>query len=297
MNSNVDDVFIKATAVLSDLKTKGIDPQEERAQKAREAEDMMAAEEAAVTNTFAALFSDWLEQHAKKRKKTWEQDVDFHRRYLSAHLDHRPVSEITRLEISNVLDDIAETTARTADLATDLLSSMWNWAIDSGRAEVNPAARQRPRHDGKPRTRVLTDEEIGIVWHALSTRERGHQMARAIKLLILTGARVNEVIGSEWNEISGDVWIKPAIRMKNNDPHTVPLTDRARRIFLEAGDQSRKNGSENIFAGRTGSGRETFNPKACSRATREIMKLVGIKASAHDFRRTIATRLSEVGAP
>jgi integrase len=248
-------------------------------------------------NSFGTLFRDWIEQHAKKHKKTWEQDVDLHRRYLASRLDHRPVSEITRLEIGNVLDEIAKTTPRTADLATDLLSSMWNWAIDGGRADVNPAARQRARHAGKPRTKVLTDDELARVWHALGGRERGHQMARAIKLLILTGARINEVIGAEKIEVSADIWTKPAIRMKNADPHVVPLTATAKQLFAEAAGASEASGSSNIFAGRTGSGRETFDPRACSRATREIMKLLGIKASAHDFRRTLATRLSEMGTP
>jgi integrase len=292
------DAIAKAVEFNNVLVNEKVDPKEKdrlaaelAASLAAQVEVAAAAEKAA---TFGALFADWIEQHAKKRKKTWKQDVDLHRRYLSAELDHRPVAEITRLEIGNVLDTIAKTTPRTADLATDLLSSLWNWAIDGGRAVVNPAARQRPRHDGKPRTKVLTDEEIGIVWRTLDQRERGHQMARAIKLLILTGARVNEVIGAEKLEIDGDVWTKPAIRMKNDDPHVVPLSTTAKALFSECAAES-ANGA--IFSGRTGSGRETFDPKACSRATREIMKIAGVKASAHDFRRTLATRLSETGTP
>jgi integrase len=245
-------------------------------------------------NLFGALFKDWLEKHAKVRKKTWEQDENLHKLYLAAALDKRPVAEITRLEISNVLDKIAKTAPRRADLATDLLSSMWNWAIDAGRADVNPAARQRPRHNGKPRTKVLTDDELRRVWHALDTRERGHQMARAIKLLIMTGARVNEVISAEKHEIAGDVWTKPAIRMKNDDPHTVPLTNATKALFGEAAAAS---DGDRVFAGRTGSGRETYDPKACSRAVTILMQGLKIKASAHDFRRTLATRLSELGVP
>jgi integrase len=273
----------KARELMSGVQVNGVDPHAERSKPA-----------AQVANSFATLFADWLEQHAKKRMKTWDQCADLHRIYLASQLDHRPVSEITRVEISNVLDKIAETAPRRADLATDLLSSMWNWAIDSGRAEVNPAARQRPRHDSKPRTRVLTDEELRLVWLALDARERGHQMARAIKLLMLTGARVNEVIGAEKREIVGDIWTKPAIRMKNDDLHTVPLVATTKALFAECAATS-PNGA--IFSGRTGSGRETFDPKACSRATREIMKIAGVKASAHDFRRTLATRLSEMGTP
>ena len=73
-----------------------------------------------------------------------KDDVDLHRVHVAARIDHRPVKEITRAQISDVLDAIAKTAPRRADLVKIMLSSMWNWAIDSGRAEINPAATRQP---------------------------------------------------------------------------------------------------------------------------------------------------------
>jgi integrase len=271
----------KARKLMSGVQVDGTDPHDTSLQ-------------APTADTFETLFNDWLEKHSKVHKKTWRDDVDIHQKHIASTLNHRPVSEITRREISDLFDKIAKTAPGRVKNAKILLSSLWNWAIDSGRADINPAARQRSRQDSKPRERVLTDDEVARVWHALETRARGHQMARAIKLLILTGARVNEVIGAGKLEIAGDVWTKPAIRMKNDDPHTVPLTATAKALFAECAAAS-SNGQ--IFSGRAGSGREMFNPGACSRAVTRIMKELQIDASAHDFRRTIATRLSEMGTP
>jgi integrase len=74
----------------------------------------------------------------------------------------------------------------------------------------------------------------------------------------------------------------------------VPLTNAVKALFGEAAAAS---DGDRVFAGRTGSGRETYDPKACSRTGTILMQGLKIKASAHDFRRTLATRLSELGVP
>ena len=56
-----------------------------------------------------------------------------------------------------------------------------------------------------------------------------------MEFIILTAGRTTEVINAVWHEINleKEIWTIPAIRMKNNKEHVVPLTIRMIEIFSE----------------------------------------------------------------
>ena len=45
-----------------------------------------------------------------------------------------------------------------------------------------------------------------------------------IRLLILTGARREEITALKWSEITGDIIALGSARTKNAEPHTIPLS-------------------------------------------------------------------------
>ena len=57
--------------------------------------------------------------------------------------------------------------------------------------------------------------------------------ARALEFAILTAARTGEVIGMTWGEVDfeNQLWTIPALRMKAEAEHSVPLTDRAMALL------------------------------------------------------------------
>jgi integrase len=57
--------------------------------------------------------------------------------------------------------------------------------------------------------------------------------ARALEFAILTASRTGEIIGSRWSEIDLDakLWTIPAVRMKANKEHRVPLSGRSLEIL------------------------------------------------------------------
>jgi integrase len=59
--------------------------------------------------------------------------------------------------------------------------------------------------------------------------------ASALRFLILTVARTNEVLGAEWSEIdvARGVWRVPGLRMKMGEDHSVPLSQPALAILDE----------------------------------------------------------------
>lgn len=64
-------------------------------------------------------------------------------------------------------------------------------------------------------------------------RRRPATAARALEFVILTAARTGEVIGMTWGEVDFEnrLWTVPALRMKAEAEHSVPLTDRALAIL------------------------------------------------------------------
>src|SRR5258708_32919897 len=69
--------------------------------------------------------------------------------------------------------------------------------------------------------------------------------AIALRFLIFTVARTNEVVGARWTEIdraypTGPVWRIPGERMKMDQDHFVPLSQPALEILdeMSKGDQS-----------------------------------------------------------
>ncbi|MDB5581970.1 MAG: hypothetical protein JWR80_7146 [Bradyrhizobium sp.] len=83
--------------------------------------------------------------------------------------------------------------------------------------------------DEKPRTRFLTEEEIGWYLVALASERRMHR--RALLLLLLTGARKSEVIDARGYEYSDGCWTIPAERSKNSEPLLLPLSPWGRSVF------------------------------------------------------------------
>jgi integrase len=113
--------------------------------------------------------------------------------------------------------------------------------------------------------------------------------ANAIRLLLLTGARRNEVLGAQWAEFDLDagIWTKPATRTKTGKAHRVPLSAPARLLLAEM----RKAEGEALFPGRRGEQQttlKTFWHAVCRKADLRDIRL-------HDLRHTFASHLASGG--
>ncbi len=79
-------------------------------------------------------------------------------------------------------------------------------------------------------------------------RARRGISSRALEFTILTCVRTNETIGALWSEIDLEnaTWCIPALRMKAERDHRVPLTDRAVEILRKL---PRETGNNYVFVG------------------------------------------------
>ena len=141
-----------------------------------------------------------------------------------------------------------------------------------------------------PRERVMTDAEIVTLWQAQPGRMNPGTL-RALRLLLLTGARSGEVVGIARSELDLDArrWLLPAERSKNRMAHVVPLTDPALEIITAALAESWSD--QWLFPAARGTGHMTGYG-----LQQAMERLFGPDhPTVHDIRRTVGTRLSELG--
>jgi integrase len=165
---------------------------------------------------------------------------------------------------------------------------MFAWAMENGLAETNPTVGTAKPKVPPSRSRVLSDQELLAVWNAAGDDDFG----RSVKLLICTGQRRSEVGGISWPEIKIEraVWVLPAARAKNGREHEVPLGSLALEIIRSV---PQVIGRDCLF-GRTNRGFTTWalSKKALdARLGDQVRPFV-----LHDARRTVATRLGDLGA-
>jgi integrase len=97
------------------------------------------------------------------------------------------------------------------------------------------------------RQRYLRDDELTRLMGVLDI-EKDQQAADIVRLTLLTGARISEVLNAEWSQFDEPgVWTKPHAATKQKEFHRVPLAEEAVALL----DRLRGNGSRYVFLGRT----------------------------------------------
>jgi integrase len=135
------------------------------------------------------------------------------------------------------------------------------------------------------------------IWQAAANGDYGN----IVRLLMLTGQRREEVGGMLWSELdlSGARWRIAPSRTKNGLEHEVPLSDAAVEILKS---RTRRDNRDLVFGTGEGPFQGWSNAKAGldERILEAIRKDLGPKATLkpwrlHDIRRTVATRMADLG--
>jgi integrase len=237
--------------------------------------------------TFGEFGETYLKRHATvhKRARSVVEDRKMLRSTDLAPWKHRKLAAIEKRDVIAVLDKVVARGAPVqANRMRALLSKVFNFAVARDLLAINPTA-GIPREPEKPRSRKLSDDELRNLWHVLDTQPR--KIAAAFKLAVLTGARRSEVLGMAWSEINASWWNLPGERTKNGESHRIPLTPTAVAL-LEALPHT----GAYVFPGGK-KGQPLANIKKPLEKIRADAKLVNFHL--HDLRRTVATRLAELG--
>ena len=238
----------KAQRALADLTTKGVDP-------------AVGKREARNAESFGELAADYMERHAKPKKKSWKEDQRKLRADVLPYWRSRPVKAITRKDVHALLDRTTDRgTPVTYNRVKALVSRIFKHGIDREWLDHNPAAGISKQPETS-RERVLTNEELTGLWRALDAIRTGTHptplispmLARGLQTMLRTGQRGGEVLTMRWEDVdeASGWWTIPAEQAKNGKAQRVPLTAAARLLVVEARrDASGPNGW--VFAGPQG---------------------------------------------
>ena len=250
---------------------------------------------------------EYLAETAKRRRPRTVSDYRWllYRHFLFAGR----LGEITPAQITHRLSKLPPAQHNHALTAGRIF---FNWSRKRRYLTSNPCD-GLSAYARQPRTRVLSDGELARIWQACeqhrTARINGEastetpltrdgestgatpsppalspHFAALVQLLILTGLRRGECAHIQSDHLKGNILTLPPTLTKNGREHTLPLTDLAMRIL-------QKPSGSYVFPGRQNS---AFN--GWSKSKNALDKLSGVTGwTLHDVRRTVATRMAEMG--
>jgi integrase len=186
----------------------------------------------AAASTLRAVAGNYLAREAKKLR-TADQRRDHLERLIYPKLGDRPISEIRRSEIVALLDKIEDTGPVQADRVLATLRRVMNWHATRDDDFRSPIVRGMARTKSKERARerVLSDEELRVVWRVAS--EGGGAYDYFLQFILLTATRLREASNMNRSELSGTDWVIPAARYKTKLPHLIPLSKGAQALLAQ----------------------------------------------------------------
>ncbi|WP_374614568.1 tyrosine-type recombinase/integrase [Sphingorhabdus sp.] len=272
----------KARQMINDIEA-GSDPSKE----AKQSRQMAAL-------TVRSMLPDYLAFKAGRRRI--EETERIFNRNILPEIGDRLADSVTRGDVTRLVDKVARKAPVQARNVCAQLSAFYTWALPRlDRLDSNPCRDAGRPPAPKARDRVLSDRELAVLWDALGNEQE--PWTSAIRLLILTGQRRNEVYSAEWVEFDTKqrTWTIPAARAKNGKTHIVPLSDFALNIVKGL---ERTGTSSKLFPAKLSpqNGASGFS-KVQARLRSAVEKKLGNvdEWRLHDLRRTVATGLQRIG--
>lgn len=254
------------------------------------------AQKIAQADSVKALAEEWLPKQPLE-----PSTIRRHRRrlekFIFPYLGNRPISAVTAPDLLSALRRI-ESAGKldTAKRTRELCSSIWRYAIATGRAERDITADLRgaltpatPKHHA-----AITDpKKVGELMRAIYGYSGQPSTQAAMKFAPLTFIRPGELRKAEWSEfdLEAALWRIPKEKMKMRDAHIVPLATQAVAIMLE-------------LEPHTGTGRYVFpslrsggRPMSENTINAGLRRLgySGDEQVGHGFRTIASTMLNELG--
>jgi len=246
--------------------------------------------------TLADFARDRYLPHVRERLRSAGDIETYLRLRILAALGRKALDEINQ-------DDVAALRRRLIDVG--LAPSTVNRHLATLRAMFNLALR-RQLFDGRnpaaspgmlrevQRDSYLTAEQTQALVRALDADPR-QVAARALALLVVTGARKREVLRATWDDVDMERGMLTVPRAKSGRPRHVPLSPYAVAILRRQAAR-RAEGNPHVFPSTCRPGRPIENVrKAWERAKRLAGLPRGLRI--HDLRHSFASALANAGTP
>ncbi len=224
---------------------------------------------------------------------------DGKRRVESVFATHlaSPAKRLTRAELLKTIDTWPSRTSAAA--AVRYVKPMFKWAVARDYMSPELVLLEQPAGAVKKRLRYLDEKELAVLLPVLEnfkSRSKPSMHAKALRFMLLTAVRLDEVCQARWCEVSDKLWIIPGTRIKNTKPDkvklpfTIPLPRQAVAL-LETVKQEGSKPTDLIFPNRHGTPLSNWD-----KVTKQIFVECGFGGWArHDLRRTASTSMGHLG--
>lgn len=250
--------------------------------------------------TFETVAREWHEKQTPAwsenyRKRTMDNLV----KNAFPYIGGRPIAELSAQELLTMLRRLeGRGTIATAHAVQGLCSSIFRYAVATGRAERNPVVDiygALTAHVRKPYPAITDPDKVGELMLKIDDYHGMAGVRCALQLMALTFCRSGEIRHAEWTEFDFEdkLWRIPAARMKMSRDHLVPLSnqaiailnymrlfsDHARYVFINQRNHAKPLGVYSLISALRimGYGKEEMTP--------------------HGFRSMASTLLNEKGYP
>jgi integrase len=260
--------------------------------------------------TFSQAAIKFSEQYLKRKVRRWQSSarllgivvgedgkLEMMPKGLADRWRDTPISEINGDDIYLIVDEVKEKSvpglprrsgAPSESMARSMhscLSKMFAWLLEKRSVKVNPVIGVAMPESSKPRERTFSDSEIKKFW--IACEKVGEPASQCLKLLLLTGCRLNEIAKlrrSEINDKDHTATI-PSSRVKNKREFVLPLSPMAWNIL-----QSVQTEGDLFFV--TERGKPLSSWSKIKRRLDTAMKTT--PWVVHDLRRCFSTNLNKL---
>jgi integrase len=270
--------------------------------------------DATIGELFELYFKDGPNDKPLKRASSWAVDATSYKRHIKPLLDDVVAKDLRPSDLAAWQSAVAagktsvdlRTGPRGRAIVTGgpsaaargmrCLSAMISWAIWREILETNPCSKVQKLRDNR-RERSITTGEAQRLWNVLDEAQSAWVIAPCyadiIRLIMLTGARRNEITELNWSEVDLDRsrLVLPPVRTKmgsQNKSRTIILSEQARTIL----ENLPKLGPY-VFMSQI-SGKPVLGINKAWLKIREIAALPDVRL--HDLRHSFATFAVEDGA-
>jgi integrase len=290
-----DQARVQARILLGEV-AKGADPVEDR-------------RTARAVRTFRELADDFMRQHVatKRKPRTYGEYKTLLDKHILPAIGSKRVVGVRRGDIARMHGKMTEAPLA-ANRAVAVVSSIWNWAArrDEVTYESNPA-RGIEKNPERKSERFLTTEElgrlgdalhegetVGIEWQFDETKPNAKHVpkirrtkldpyaAAAMRLLILTGARLREILHARWEYVDFE---RGMMHLPDSKTGRKPVYLSAAALQILA-DLPRVKGNPHLFPGEK-EGEPRADLKKPWAAVKRAAGLEGVRL--HDLRHSFAS--------
>jgi integrase len=209
----------------------------------------------------------------------------------------KAIGAVTSDDIAAICERIKKRGSPKMALHTrNVVKRLYEFLIARQLATSNPALSVPARFIATPdsRTRVLGPDEIGKTLRAVYASSIRRPLQLALHLLVLTMVRKSNLIEATWAEfdLNAALWRIPAARMQGGREHCVYLSQQAVTMLREL--RETKTRRQYVFPTVRGGEDRPIAKSTLNQA----VKALGLDVEhfvLHDFRRTAAAHLREMG--